>query len=161
VKLCTLVAENGVDSPKAILLQFAAFALLSAAVVSIVHFASRMTLFASPSACLREYVRAVLALDEARELRTATEAARAKAKIDRGPDAEKRMTALAGKARIFRNRLLRWTPRDVKVWAERARITVTMGERAGRPCHFTYTFLLEKEAWKITNIEEGRDWDFR
>ena len=89
-----------------------------------------MERFASPSACLRAYIRAVLAIDENRELATATDKARANAERQRGPDKARRKSILAGKTRMFRERPLHWTREDVKFWAERARITVARGNWA-------------------------------
>ncbi|MHC4599012.1 MAG: hypothetical protein ACYS47_08410 [Planctomycetota bacterium] len=149
------------DTPKGVLLQVLAFALLSAGVVILADRASRIDRFASPSACLRAYIRAVLAVDEERELATATLAARANAERQRGPDKAKRKRGLAGKARLFRERPIRWTRKDVKFWAERARINVTQGSLGGKPLDYTYSFLLEKGEWKIANIEYGWDIDFR
>jgi hypothetical protein len=149
------------DTPRGVLLQFVAFAALAAGVVGLAAKSWRQDLYASPSACLRTYIRAVLAVNEEAELDTATAKLRAKAERERGPDKAKRKKVLAGKTALFEATPIHWTREDVTVWGERARIVAVQGTNAGRPRLYTYSFLYEKEKWKIDNIEYGREQDFK
>ncbi|MCU0722162.1 MAG: hypothetical protein MUC63_00840 [Planctomycetes bacterium] len=111
--------------------------------------------YATPRSTLDSYVRAVLAVDEAAELATATPELRARAERQRGPDLARRHELLKGKTALFRDAPIR-VVRE-KVWGERAKILAIQGGAGGLEDYWVYSFQKIGAEWKISGMARTRD----
>lgn len=112
--------------------------------------------YATPTATLKSYIRAVLAVDEQAEMDTATKERRAAIEAYRSPQGPaRRRRGLAGKAELFRVHPIRIV--EEKIWGDRAKVLVTQGGTASCPLYYVYAFKKEDGAWKIDRIDQGGD----
>jgi hypothetical protein len=156
----------GRSFPARLLTDAVGFVAASAAILGILHLATRRAeplvprppdpRYATPRATLESYIQAVLAVDEGRELATATPELRARAERQRGTMTPvQRYESLKGKAALFRGMPIRFVRE--KIWGETAKILVNQGSPAGISDPWVYSFHRIGGEWKISGMERTED----
>ena len=109
--------------------------------------------YSSPESALKSYVSAVYALDEERELASASRLMRYQSNRYRGCDRKIRHFGLAGKAKNYR--VTDFVIVHRQKWGDRAQILVDLVPPKGRTTQYTFTFCLEGSEWKIDDMGPG------